>query len=314
MIKIVHNSEIKLLHVKPKSLSELIDLIKEGFKGKLKNSFTINYIDTENDKIVVSTQEDFDIMIFENNGSNFKIFINEKKENVNLLEEKKIQNDSLIELNNIKHIVEDKNQELDLTFKRFLSKEEKNTIAISPDKNVTLKNCKKCNGTGLNHKFKFCKKCLGFGKQVLKERNELKEEKKRENKRHLKKLISKEIQKSIQVIVEGVVRDIKKPLIEKSNEIIHQGVSCDNCEDKDIKGIRYKCAVCKNFDFCENCESFVKHPHPFLKIRNPSYCPAEIICILENNDSNSDIRNKLNDLVCYEVNFYYLILLLLCCY
>lgn len=28
---------------------------------------------------------------------------------------------------------------------------------------------------------------------------------------------------------------------------------CNGCQSE-IKGIRYKCSVCENFDFCENCE------------------------------------------------------------
>lgn len=34
----------------------------------------------------------------------------------------------------------------------------------------------------------------------------------------------------------------------------HPSVSCDGCGVDPIKGIRYKCSVCPNFDFCANCE------------------------------------------------------------
>jgi len=46
-------------------------------------------------------------------------------------------------------------------------------------------------------------------------------------------------------------------------------VACDGCGVGPIIGIRYKCSVCKNFDFCEVCEERVVHEHPFIKILKP---------------------------------------------
>lgn len=43
--------------------------------------------------------------------------------------------------------------------------------------------------------------------------------------------------------------EIKPPQPEK---VIHYA-SCDECGVKDIEGIRYKCAVCADFDLCEKC-------------------------------------------------------------
>lgn len=37
----------------------------------------------------------------------------------------------------------------------------------------------------------------------------------------------------------------------KKSKPIHKGYTCDNCNKKDIEGIRYKCSVCDNFDICE---------------------------------------------------------------
>jgi hypothetical protein len=54
-------------------------------------------------------------------------------------------------------------------------------------------------------------------------------------------------------------------------KIIHYGIICDGCNKKDIEGIRYKCMVCPDFDYCEKCEALYaeKHRHPFLKMRKP---------------------------------------------
>lgn len=36
--------------------------------------------------------------------------------------------------------------------------------------------------------------------------------------------------------------------------ILHPGVSCDICGVDIIRGARFKCAICHNFDACESCE------------------------------------------------------------
>ncbi len=66
-----------------------------------------------------------------------------------------------------------------------------------------------------------------------------------------------------------------------SNKIVHFGVKCDGCKKYPIIGCRFKCAVCDNFDYCEDCEQKFaeKHNHPFLKIYEPKMKPAYIKCI-----------------------------------
>eukprot|EP01022_Parablepharisma_sp_SALTPOND_P014557 TRINITY_DN1992_c0_g1_i1.p1 TRINITY_DN1992_c0_g1~~TRINITY_DN1992_c0_g1_i1.p1 ORF type:complete len:599 (+),score=27.62 TRINITY_DN1992_c0_g1_i1:108-1799(+) len=51
---------------------------------------------------------------------------------------------------------------------------------------------------------------------------------------------------------------------------VHTGVSCDGCQMNPIKGIRYKCAACPNYDLCESCEEKGVHKeHTFIKIKEP---------------------------------------------
>jgi hypothetical protein len=63
-----------------------------------------------------------------------------------------------------------------------------------------------------------------------------------------------------------------------ANKIVHFGVKCDGCGSFPIIGCRFKCAVCPNFDYCEQCEKKLseKHNHPFLKIYEPKMRPAFI--------------------------------------
>ena len=37
---------------------------------------------------------------------------------------------------------------------------------------------------------------------------------------------------------------------EEKKVVRHNGITCDGCGWEDIEGIRYKCAVCADFDFC----------------------------------------------------------------
>lgn len=50
----------------------------------------------------------------------------------------------------------------------------------------------------------------------------------------------------------------------------HPGIVCDGC-DMIIKGIRYKCMVCFDYDLCSSCEGKGLHPdgHDFICIKKP---------------------------------------------
>ncbi|KAI8048355.1 uncharacterized protein B0P05DRAFT_519438 [Gilbertella persicaria] len=52
---------------------------------------------------------------------------------------------------------------------------------------------------------------------------------------------------------------------------IHRGITCNKCNMSPIRGVRYKCANCVDFDLCEMCEGSNTHvnTHVFLKIRIP---------------------------------------------
>lgn len=71
----------------------------------------------------------------------------------------------------------------------------------------------------------------------------------------------------------------KKP----EDELVHEAVACDNCSKTEfipIKGTRYKCLVCPNYDLCLTCEyeqnkgkvadGLHSYLHPLAKIVTPS--------------------------------------------
>eukprot|EP01122_Echinamoeba_exundans_P017354 TRINITY_DN911_c4_g1_i1.p1 TRINITY_DN911_c4_g1~~TRINITY_DN911_c4_g1_i1.p1 ORF type:complete len:3990 (-),score=695.43 TRINITY_DN911_c4_g1_i1:1688-12457(-) len=49
---------------------------------------------------------------------------------------------------------------------------------------------------------------------------------------------------------------------------LHKGSRCRNCNMTPIKGVRYRCVNCLDYDICESCEPHVQHnpQHVFLKI------------------------------------------------
>ena len=53
------------------------------------------------------------------------------------------------------------------------------------------------------------------------------------------------------------------------NAILYFHCRCDDCRMFPIVGMRYKCRVCEDFDFCEACFKSKKHKHPFSRIAEP---------------------------------------------
>jgi hypothetical protein len=47
---------------------------------------------------------------------------------------------------------------------------------------------------------------------------------------------------------------LKKKQEEQRNTIFND-VVCDGCEQTPIRGVRFMCSVCSNFDLCESCEA-----------------------------------------------------------
>lgn len=58
----------------------------------------------------------------------------------------------------------------------------------------------------------------------------------------------------------------------RKESYIHRGVTCNSCNAMPIKGIRYRCSNCVDFDLCEQCEALQVHPrtHLFYKVRIPA--------------------------------------------
>lgn len=57
----------------------------------------------------------------------------------------------------------------------------------------------------------------------------------------------------------------------RRNAYIHRGCMCNSCGDL-IRGIRYRCSNCIDYDLCETCEALDRHikTHIFYKVRVPT--------------------------------------------
>lgn len=62
--------------------------------------------------------------------------------------------------------------------------------------------------------------------------------------------------------------------------VLHHGVRCDHCDVAPIKGARFKCAVCANFDLCAQCEAKREHDanHPLIKFNGTAASAVPPFC------------------------------------
>ncbi len=53
---------------------------------------------------------------------------------------------------------------------------------------------------------------------------------------------------------------------------LHQGIHCDGCQGE-VRGYRYYCIQCADYDLCFKCEAAGFHPHHILiRLSGPPVC------------------------------------------
>lgn len=79
----------------------------------------------------------------------------------------------------------------------------------------------------------------------------------------MKRLICRELDQIAPQIFQELIecKELGKPCVKPGEEqihtsqvVTHPNVACDGCSISPITGVRYKCSVCNNFDYCELCE------------------------------------------------------------
>ncbi|KAF2856821.1 hypothetical protein T440DRAFT_463043 [Plenodomus tracheiphilus IPT5] len=58
----------------------------------------------------------------------------------------------------------------------------------------------------------------------------------------------------------------------RQDGVVHRGITCNGCDEKPIRGVRWHCANCVDFDLCSTCEATNSHykTHIFYKVRIPA--------------------------------------------
>ncbi|KAK8928134.1 E3 ubiquitin-protein ligase HERC2 [Metarhizium anisopliae] len=81
----------------------------------------------------------------------------------------------------------------------------------------------------------------------------------------------------------------------RRNGCVHRGCQCNSCGMVPIRGVRYRCANCADFDLCETCESQGVHnkTHIFYKIKVPAppFGPRQMQPVWYTGDPDTCRRN-----------------------
>lgn len=288
----------------PKTLSDLRQSIASSFAFDLSDvsEFLITYT-KDLKRFIIKTEEDFrkfisnkifkiDLDIDEKS----KIYQNNKKElqeNKDLLKKLEIERKTIIENNN-KDIIRGKEKIKEiknkiLEYQKEIQNENKKLIKIHKDNVQLLKNKEK--------EINDLRKSLNLS--PIKTKDEKKKPKKPEQKpiktkekkvetnpelNNFFKKFFEQIPK-FQEIIRDKINNNQDNNNNSDKKPVHNCVKCDGCNCCPIRGIRYKCAVCNNFDYCEDCEEkFCEvHQHPFIKINKPELAPKKIQVILPEN-------------------------------
>ena len=136
-------------------------------------------------------------------------------------------------------------------------------------------------------------------KEIAKKEEDLKKEKEKRKKEQIEKIQKitrdavNEINNLTKLVIEqsnSLIERINNPQLYKSQSSddillraapkvekkekpeIHYHVICDGCKVTPLRGNRYKCKQCKDFDFCEDCYKKNKesHGHDFRVIAHPA--------------------------------------------
>ena len=68
------------------------------------------------------------------------------------------------------------------------------------------------------------------------------------------------------------LKEVKKLVESSICNTVHTNIKCEHCFSNPIKGIRYKCSICNNYNLCQQCHEknseTGKHQHFFYSLKN----------------------------------------------
>jgi hypothetical protein len=264
--KICFNNEIHRIANLPEALSGLKDIVSSLFKATLPQSWTLQYIDCEGDKIVIGNEHDYVEM------KNWGVQGNQASSIIKIFVESS-------QFGNLSEIKKD-----DVLSAKSINSQDEDYLVINGDEQDKPEVPKSDLSQSLSESASSKEEALPVKEEIVQkeEKQEISEENPLQHAGEgkvlvdlavLEKMMENMIQKSLPVVVEVTKEsllkekkedEVKKPFVRKP---VHYGVSCTGCGALPIVGTRYKCSVCPCFDFCENCEENRTHMHNFIKMK-----------------------------------------------
>ena len=248
----------------PKTLSDLFNQISKSFLLSVDDSKELILTYKVNEKNTLEIKDEND----------YKSFLDKKISKIYL----DISQDSIIYKNELKEQeeIEKNKKKLEnlINLEKELEKSEKEKI----EEMNNLINKFGCNANALIKNIHSIHDGNNYQKQKI--RKEISELKK---KMGLPEKYGESVPMKLKAKPKNEKKEEKKEI---KNKYVHRDFICDGCDADPIIGIRYNCAVCADFDYCEKCEKKFgeKHGHPFLKIRNPDDTPLYFNCKLKKNN------------------------------
>jgi len=309
-LKINFNNEIKRTAL-PKNFDDLTNVIGKCFDIKKNHQIEINYKDDEDDKVRISNQFDLDqaFIFLEKQGINLlKVFIDVKNDY------SIISGDFQIPVLNKNEVTLTKQQSIE-DINKILSNMEEPKIAepiiqnfvkvekepqpepvleVKKDEPLKVSEQAMSKEEMKKHLSELVNKELACVKKVIikKIMNKSTDELKKKACGKQDAVSVKKVKKVSPIKKDSKPKDVKdKAKTEKKKKkepelpkAVHSHIICDGCNVGPIVGIRYKCSICDDFDYCDKCEEQYKstHLHPFLKIRTADLSPRELSCKLSN--------------------------------
>jgi len=272
--KICFNNEIHKVSNLPGNFEGLRQLVAKIFQDKLPEFINLQYLDSDGDKILISDEKDFEefksyVSQYKNGTSVVKIFIapNEFQISSKIINDKsakKSEEDYQI----VEKLVEVEeslsNEKIELEVQKEESKERN-------EKKEKFDQLEKENEKGVDESvIEEAKEDSSFSVASLDERSfQSGNNKVLVDMSTLEQLMSSMLVKSLPKIVQATKEEASKAFKKENqeNKVVHYGVRCSGCKVPSIVGVRYKCSVCYNFNYCEKCEETIEHAHNFIKMK-----------------------------------------------
>jgi len=306
--KLCYNNEIHRVSKLPSDFKSLEQIVSQAFKSILPAKWALQYEDNDGDRIMLTSDEDYRAMLeceAESDSKSIKIYLLSIEERngmdssrLNLCDISKTE--SIENYSNTEANKADVEAEPEPVIEEKIIAHQEPVIEVQPEiivrieEPVEIQEVKE--EVAVVEEKKKCRR-LSKGKlgpklrQARKERmapivNELIYE----NLPKLAEIMKNYIADPSSVNFEELLSQVKPvekeevPKKKASEDVpvyVHERVICDGCKVAPIVGVRYKCSVCEDFDYCEKCEHSIDHPHPFLKIKDPKHRPKAIITVLE---------------------------------